>query len=624
MTTVAARPRAAEPWAEDCRTLAALMEDRGCVLPVVPLGVRDELTAAGPTDGPVAYLYGNHVLLGPFGGRDGRPCARCLARRWQGVRSFSLREALEVGSGTTAAGRSPYVTAFAAELVASVRACAGAEKRATAYLVDLETGLVRGCPVVADPECVHCGRSRPDTADDAVIALRPTPKHEPNGFRLRHIDDYDLPVDAFVNPVCGVVGPSVIYDVASPSTSATIGCFTLRSGEYLRETFWGGHSDSYGRSTRIGILEGLERSAGMRARGKTTQVWASLDEVGADGVDPRTVGLYSEQWYRENPRVVPFATDRVIPWVWGWSMRDRKPVLVPEILTYYHSPGLENRFVQESSNGCASGGCLEEAVYFGLMEVVERDAFLLMWYGQAKLPELDPRTSANPRTRMMVDRLAMYGYEARFFDNRISFPIPVVTGVAVRPDGGLGRMCFGAGASLDPEAALAAAMCEIATDSVNLRGRTARDEPRLRAMVDDFDKVVGLHDHPIVYGIPEMGAHAGFLLDGPRRGPHAMADRYGDVRPVSPDLRDDLEHCVGAVTGAGFDVVVVDQTLPEQRDLGLHTVSVMVPGLLPIDFGWRRQRAPHMPRMRTALREAGLRAHDLRPEDQNPAPHPFP
>ena len=41
----------------------------------------------------------------------------------------------------------------------------------------------------------------------------------------------------------------------------------------------------------------------------------------------------------------------------------------------------------------------------------------------------------------------------------------------------------------------------------------------------------------------------------------------------------------------GFDVIVVDQTRPEQRALGLATASVLVPGLLPIDFGWARQRA---------------------------------
>ncbi|HJX88139.1 MAG TPA: YcaO-like family protein, partial [Gemmatimonadales bacterium] len=166
-------------------------------------------------------------------------------------------------------------------------------------------------------------------------------------------------------------------------------------------------------------------------------------------------------------------------------------------------------------------------------------------------------------------------------------------------------------------------------DAVNLRGRTERDEKRLRAMAYDFSKVEALHDHPLAYGIPEMGDHAHFLLGEPgvpRPPKRSFDELYGDgsVPPVSGDLLDDLNRCVAAVTDAGFDVIVVDQTMPEQRDLGLTTVGVIVPGLLPIDFGWTRQRALTMPRLRTALREAGLRDHDLTDADLNPAPHPFP
>ena len=62
--------------------------------------------------------------------------------------------------------------------------------------------------------------------------------------------------------------------------------------------------------------------------------------------------------------------------------------------------------MQASSNGCASGGCLVEAIYFGLMEVVERDAFLLAWYGGLALAEIDPVSGAGRRPGSMVDRLA--------------------------------------------------------------------------------------------------------------------------------------------------------------------------------------------------------------------------
>ncbi|MFJ9939647.1 TOMM precursor leader peptide-binding protein [Streptomyces erythrochromogenes] len=615
------------------RDLAAL---GGPPITLTPLGLGDAFTrpVPEPADGAAVpvHLYGHQAVVGPPGG-----CARCLERRWQAVRSVALRDALELGGRTRAAGDWPYAHPFAAGALAALVTAAREPRPDGAapggvfpdvLLLDLRTGRVRRYPLVPDPECPVCAAPQEDTAAAAVPDLPPAPKHRPGVFRTRPVESYGIDVAAFANPLCGALGPSLVQDVSSTSTSATIGCFSMRSGQYLRETFWGGHTDSFARSAHVGVLEGLERYAGMRARARTTSVTGPLNRFGADAVDPRDVGLYSEAFHRDNPRVRPFDPDREIAWVWGWSLRDRTPRLVPEILTYYHAPGLENRFVQESSNGCASGGSLAEAAYFGLMEVVERDAFLLTWYGRQPLPEIDPASSSRPSTRAMVDRLEMYGYRARFFDTRITFPVPVVTAVAERFDGGPGRMCFGAGAGLDPESALASALCEIATDAVNLPGRTARDEARLRAMAADFDLVTALHDHPLVYGIPEMGAHADFLLRGPgRQRPRTVAelewpDRWG--APASDDVRTDLERCVSAVAAEGFDVVVVDQTMPEQRALGLHTVSVLVPGLLPIDFGWSRQRALGMPRMRTGLFAAGLRERPLEPGDLNPAPHPFP
>ncbi|MGP4111772.1 TOMM precursor leader peptide-binding protein [Streptomyces sp. 4N509B] len=643
-----AAPPAAGPWGAACRALAAELAERLAALvanpppvEVAPLGLTDAFAdrpgdaAATPARRAVPVrLYGRHAVVGPLPADPGRRgCARCLERRWQAARSRQLREAVELGSGTTAVGRPPQLTPFAVGALAGLVAARLRQpgRPRDVHQLDLAELTVRRYPLVPDPECPACGPAERDSAEAAVLELAPSPKHRPGAFRTRALADYELPTEAFANPVCGALGPTVVLDVSSTSTSATIGCFSLRSGDYLRETFWGGHADTFRDSLRIGVLEGLERYAGMRPRARATSVRASLDALTAadrPALDPRRCGLYTPEFHRREG-IAPFTPEREISWVWGYSLTRRRPLLVPEVLTYYHTPGLHERFVQESSNGCASGGSAAEAVYYGLMEVVERDAFLLAWYGRQPLPELDPTTSTRPATRQMVARLAMYGYRARFFDTALSFPIPVVTGVAERLDGGLGRMCFGAGAGLDPEAALASALDEIATDAVNLAGRTEREEPRLRAMAADFDQVAALHDHPLVYGVPEMGRHAAFLLGepgAPRGRLWGLTERFGGGRtlPVSDDLAKDAAACVAALADAGFEVLVVDQTLPEQREAGLWTVSVIVPGLLPIDFGWSRQRALGMPRLRTGLREAGLRAHDLEDDEINPAPHPFP
>ena len=601
----------------------------GARVRVEVLGHRDEHAVTGGEgwagELPV-HLVGHGALVGPH-----EACPRCLARRWQAARPRELRDALELGGRPQAVGEPAVLTEFAADYLAAVAAAATTSAGTSAYpavhAVDLDALTVRRHRLVPDPECPACAAPTipPVIAPSspAQTRLEPAPKPAPDVFRTRDLLDHTLPVDAFANPVCGAVGPALVTDLSSITTAATAGAFTTRSGTYLRTTHWGGHADSYAHSTRIGILEGLERYAGIRARSGTATVTAALDGLAEPALDPRTCGLYTDAFYAEHPEIDPFDPALPIRWVPGHSLRDDRTVLVPEVLAHYQTPVQRRRFVQSTSSGCATGGGLTEAVLHGLLEAVERDAFLIAWYAGLALPEIDVRTTRRAATRHMVERLAMYGYDARFFDTRIDLRIPLVTAVAVRGDGGLGTLCVGGGASPDPEAALAGALCEVATDSVNLPRRTVEDEARLRAMSADFDLVAELHDHPLSYGVPEMAVHASTLLAG--RGPvRSLAAVYADRAPPHSDLRDDLAWCLERVHRAGFDVLVDDQTLPEQRRLGLVTVNVIVPGLVPIDFGWDRQRALHLPRVRNAPVAAGLRDRALTDADLHRVPHPFP
>jgi ribosomal protein S12 methylthiotransferase accessory factor len=314
-------------------------------------------------------------------------------------------------------------------------------------------------------------------------------------------------------------------------------------------------------------------------------------------------------------------------WVWGYSLGQGRPVLVPEQLVYYLDWRAEyGNFVQECSNGCASGSCLEEAVLYGLLELVERDAFLLQWYGRGRPPEIDLSTCTDAETRAMAERLDLLGYDTHLFDIRVDLPIPAVMAVARRREPAeLGNLCFSASTGLDPERAVAAALRETASYVLDMTTLSARIAPQLREMVHDYTKVTDLAHHSMLYGLPEMSQHAAFLFEGdPPRPLDGLYKDWSTGYPATGDLTDDLHRCLDLVRGLGFDVIVVDQTSPEQAAVGISTACVLVPGLLPIDFGWLRQRAPAMPRMRTAFRAAGLRDHDLEQGDLHLHPHPFP
>ena len=99
----------------------------------------------------------------------------------------------------------------------------------------------------------------------------------------------------------------------------------------------------------------------------------------------------------------PFDPERPINWVWGYSFSQKRPILVPEILAYY-SLGDGDGFVYETSNGGALGGSLEEANLYGIFEVVERDSFLMTWYGQLPIAGLDPYSADDLELLLLIQR----------------------------------------------------------------------------------------------------------------------------------------------------------------------------------------------------------------------------
>ena len=97
------------------------------------------------------------------------------------------------------------------------------------------------------------------------------------------------------------------------------------------------------------------------------------------------------------------------------------------------------------------------------------------------------------------------------------------------------------------------------------------------------------------------------------------AARY---RPAA-DLLAALRHVTGRYLDEGLDVVVVDQTAREQEAVGLTSVKVLIPGLLPMTFGHRNRRVD-LPRLRELPVRLGHRAEPLARGEINPYPHPFP
>jgi ribosomal protein S12 methylthiotransferase accessory factor len=134
--------------------------------------------------------------------------------------------------------------------------------------------------------------------------------------------------------------------------------------------------------------------------------------------------------------------------------------------------------------------------------------------------------------------------------------------------------------------------------------------------------VRAMEDHAFLYGHRDTVPRWDFLLSGKEE--RSFAEAFsGRPRPAD-DLRDDLLELIRRYRESGLDVIVVDQTGPEQRARNLVAVKAIVPGTLPITFDHANRRVHGLPRLGTVPMLLGHRTDPLPLGEINPYPHPFP
>ena len=90
------------------------------------------------------------------------------------------------------------------------------------------------------------------------------------------------------------------------------------------------------------------------------------------------------------------------------------------------------------------------------------------------------------------------------------------------------------------------------------------------------------------------------------------------------DLTDDLKDVIQEFRRLALDVIVVNQTTPEAERNGLFSVKVIIPGMLPMTFGYRFTRLSGLERVLKIPKELGFTKKQLTVDQLNRHPHPFP
>jgi ribosomal protein S12 methylthiotransferase accessory factor len=424
----------------------------------------------------------------------------------------------------------------------------------------------------------------------------------------------------FVSPLTGVVRTTA-ETLAAPDESrlVSIGCELadgrLTIGASL-DSYTGSEHWSRDLAEAAAIGEALERYSGSYVPKERVVVAAAEDLGGA--VDPGRFALFSDDQYsRGGFPFLPFRRDTVVGWVEGFSIPDGRRAFLPAQLVYMpwqRRVSREIRIGHATSSGFACAATLEEAILVGLLELVERDAFMLVWHDRLSLPLLD---WSGDEAIARIDERYFAPSRLRYsaVDLSVFFGVPAVLGVVHGPRAALGALGVGAACAPRVEIAWRKALSEAFSVQRWVRDRALEEPDRLgrpTATIATFD------DHTLYYADEPHAERAAFL--------DASAERR-ELRSVEPlegeDVLAQIEAVCRRLADHGVSAYAVDVTSPDVASAGLHVVHVIAPELCQLDvvegarfLGGRR--------LYHAAFEAGLVAQPLEPGDLNPDPHPFP
>jgi ribosomal protein S12 methylthiotransferase accessory factor len=321
------------------------------------------------------------------------------------------------------------------------------------------------------------------------------------------------------------------------------------------------------------MMEGLERySAEVRDRQLDIASFSLLDGA----LDPRDLIL-----------PVDADPDALIPWISGWDMMNQEEILVPANAVFHPLPSEYRRLFRTNTTGLASGNVIEEAIFHGLAEIIERDAWALVEAARHAGPLI--QDVKDDLARGLMDKFAAAGVDVYLRD--ITSDIGVATCAAAADDLLLRDptlLTTGMGTHTSAKVAVLRALTEVAQSRLTqIHG--AREDTTLA----DFRKRIGYER------TKKLNSH--WFSGSEKRS-------FADVPSFeSDDFLLDIRHMLAKLEEAGLDrAVVVNLTRPE---IGIPVVRVIVPGLEmsavdPERVGKRsrnaRQRSRRLPRPKPA------------------------
>ncbi len=304
-------------------------------------------------------------------------------------------------------------------------------------------------------------------------------------------------------------------------------------------------------------------------------------------------------------------------WVEGYSITGNHPMLLPAQLVYVpYSYGEEPIIRFPITTGAACGTSVAGAIYRGICEVVERDAFLITYLNRLERDQFDIRQMEDQSFSKARQDFLRYNLELYVADITSDIPIPVALSIIVDRSAIGPAVSVGLKASLDIVEAVTGSAEEAQYSRPWMRHQLVH-RPNLGRVHQIAGQISSLKDRAFLWSSTSMIEQLDFLLDNST---YRTTDETSNL--TSQTAVANLQTVLDVFTELGLEVLYVDVTTPDVEEIGFKVVKVIMPELQPLylDEAFRYLGGE---RLYTVPKTLGYRRRATAVDELNPVPHPF-
>jgi ribosomal protein S12 methylthiotransferase accessory factor len=401
--------------------------------------------------------------------------------------------------------------------------------------------------------------------------------------------------------------PSVYFARSTPASNIAInGMETMNHGDAT--------SIDPKRALMKAVGESIERYCPAHFRYEDF-VLSTYNDLDCEAIHPEDFALFSEKQYTEPgfPFTRPTASTP-LRWTSAYSLSHDRPVMVPASFVYIpyrpdplHEPLTHNPI----STGLACGSNLAPAISKAIQEVIERDAFMIMWLNQLPCSRIDLSTVTDPFCKSLLNELSVLPAECEAYLIPSDTGVPVIMVLLRSTSGHLPYLVLGNSADLDPNRALMLALEEVTLTWLGMRQFAFVEKDFKPA--NDYKNIDTVIRHALAHAVdPELGKSLEFLNS------YGKQISFQDIKNRSDkNMINNLKILVNELKEKDLNVVVKELTTVDVDEVGFKVVRVVVPGMQPLDVN-HNSRHLGGKRLYEVPCQMGLKSRPLAEEDLNP------